>query len=393
MTTFSPKSQKTGSNKRSKKSLVKPTSQSQHQHASIKPNPANHEEIMQLQRQFGNAFVRNLFTKNSTSESSAIQRDETIIQREEYPTIDHLPAMTQILLTDVMQQVTIDAAVRKIYHNMFNRTGWKYNASISNTAGEQYVTGGTDVGMCESYSHAFINALQRYDELRQTHPVDAIKNGALDFAKDEHLGPHRFYTRQGLTLMGGTALQGNVYREVDGAGNVINDDVGTINRFVFKGHWYVIINGVAFDPIFYSIGQDNVGGMLDNKYKGEGSQFIADTTNPVGTGEFGAQFIWINDEATFTANVEALTDFYDRKSNKIDAVLNGNWGKRVAAGVWKGASKKKNATVIKQLRAELARLNIDMATFLPVVEKAYETLLVKRPQVKAIQALRDLLAI
>lgn len=402
MPAFAPKHQNINSKQQATKAPSKPplhdTKPLQLNEIVEKPTK-NHEEILYLQRQFGNAFVRNLISEKSDTKSnvasnpSAIQRDDTVIQRVDYPTIDHLPAMTQTLLTDVMQQTTIDAAVRKIYHNMFNLTGWKYNASEPNTNGAQYVTGGTDVGMCESYSHAFINALERYDELRATHPDDAVKNGALVFSKDEHLGPDRFYTRQGLTLMGTTALRGNVYREVNGAGTVVNDGVGTINRFVFKGHWYVIINGTAFDPIFYSIGQNNVGGMLDKNYKGGGSQFIADIGNPVDTGEFGAQFVWINDEATFTTNVTELTAFHDQKSNKIDALLNGNWGKRIGAGVFKGAIKKRKATVIAQLRADLATRNINMTDFVYVVEKAYGTGRVTRDQRNAMNTLNDLLAL
>ncbi|MEL7236600.1 MAG: hypothetical protein AAGK74_19005, partial [Chloroflexota bacterium] len=345
------------------------------------PSQMSHEDAMQLQRQYGNAFVQRLVQGQG---KDAIQRDDTPVAEAEdaRPSIDHLPPMTQILLAGAMEKDTITEAVRQIYDNMHNRTGWKYNASTININGEQYITGADDTGMCESYSEAFLVALRKYDELRANHPVDAVKNGDLEYHKDLSLVGARFATRRGLTLMGNTALRGNVYREVDGSGSVVNDDTDAINRFVFKGHWYAIVNDVAYDPIFYSIGEENVEHMLDANYKGTDNtaQYLPDTAKPIDSGEFGATFVMINDKDTFNANLDALVNFHGTRSAKIDAILDGGWGSRIGAGVFKGAVKPEKATLIEKLRNELAARHIDLTEFMEVVEIAYLTGKVTRDQ-------------
>ncbi len=215
------------------------------------------------------------------------------------PKIDHLPAMAQTLLEGVLEKKTIDAAIRQIYDNMFQKTGWKYMASEKNISGSSYINGGKTTGMCESYRNAFAEILTVYDRLRPSHPEAAIKNGALNIVLGNDLSNQRFATRQGLTLMGATALKGNVYLQVDGSGNVVAQGLDGVNIFVFYGHWTLKVNGVEYDPIFHSIGQDNIGALLDKDYVGGAGQFFADVSKPIATNEFGATFIHVTDIAGF----------------------------------------------------------------------------------------------
>ena len=225
------------------------------------------------------------------------------------PAIDHLPAMTQRLLEGVLAQTTIGAAVRKIYDNMFEKTGWKYTATESNISGASYVEGRKDAGMCESYRNAFAEILRIYDGLRPAHPEPAIKNGALAVELGNDLSQHRFVTRQGLTLMGATQLKGNVFLQVDGSGTVVAQGRDAVNLFVFKGHWTLKVNGVEYDPIFKSVGQNNVGALLDDAYSDGTSQFFHDISKPIATKEFGATFLHVTDIkgfSTMLAKIEQL---------------------------------------------------------------------------------------
>ena len=231
------------------------------------------------------------------------------------PAIDHLPAMTQALLDGVLAQKTIDAAVRKIYDNMFQRTGWKYTATESNISGPSYVSGAKNAGMCESYRNAFAEILRVYDGLRPGHPEAAIRDGAVNVELGNDLSTHRFVTRQGLTLMGATALKGNVFLQIDGSGNVLAQGLDAVNLFIFKGHWTLKVNGVEYDPIFHSIGQNNVGALLDDTYSDGTGQFFHDVSKPIATKEFGATFLHVTDIAGFRT---LLT-----KIEQLDADLSG----------------------------------------------------------------------
>lgn len=240
---------------------------------------------------------------------------------EGLPSLSHLSAMEQTLLEGALEKTTIDAAVLQIYENMHTKTGWKYNASVSTVSGTAYITGETDVGMCESYRNAFGAILKVYDALRPSHPDDAIKNGVLEIKGDDSLAADRFYTREGLTLMGG--LQGNVYLQVDGQGGILARGANSINRFVFKGHWTSKVNGKVFDPIFYSIDEANVDGKVDENYMLDGARFIPNTKLPVPSGEFGATFVWVTDWEQFEETVKAMKTLYDANAAEIDEILSG----------------------------------------------------------------------
>jgi hypothetical protein len=255
--------------------------------------------MIALQRSAGNRAVSGLA-------AMLVQRDPpdgaaAAPPAQALPRIDHLPAMTQTLLEGVLAQKTIDAAVRKIYDNMFTRTGWKYTATESNVSGASYINGTKNAGMCESYRNAFGAILSVYDGLRPAHPEAAIRDGALHVELGNDLSQNRFVTRQGLTLMGATALKGNVFLQIDGSGNVLARGHDAINLFIFKGHWTLKVNGVEYDPIFHSIGQNNVGTLLDDTYSDGVAQFFHDTSKAIPTKEFGATFLHVTDIAGFRA--------------------------------------------------------------------------------------------
>jgi hypothetical protein len=279
--------------------------------------------VLALQRAAGNRAVSGLAPL-------LVQRDPpdgaATTPAPALPKIDHLPAMTQTLLEGVLAQKTIDAAVRKIYDNMFQKTGWKYTATESNISRPSYVRGVKTAGMCESYRNAFAEILSIYDGLRPGHPEPAIRDGALRKELGNDLSQHRFVTRRGLTLMGATALKGNVFLQVDGSGNVLAQGLDAVNLFIFKGHWTLKVNGVEYDPIFHSIGENNVGKLLDETYSDGTQQFFHDTSKPIPTNEFGATFIHVTDIAGFRA---LLT-----KIEKLDADLAGA-GMFTKAGVKK----------------------------------------------------------
>jgi hypothetical protein len=316
--------------------------------------------MLALQRSAGNRAVSGiapmLVQRNGNGGGGAV-----VAPPAPLPKIDHLPAMTQALLDGVLAQKTIDAAVRKIYDNMFQKTGWKYTATESNVSGASYVEGRKNAGMCESYRNAFAEILHVYDGLRPGHPEAAIKDGAVDVELGNDLSTHRFVTRQGLTLMGATALKGNVFLQIDGSGNVLAQGLDAVNLFVFKGHWTLKVNGVEYDPIFHSIGENNVGKLLDDKYSDGAAQFFHDTSKPIPTKEFGATFIHVTDIAGFRKLMA--------KVEQLDGELSG-------AGLFKKSGVK------KKVKAFLATIP-DRVALAQVVETGYNAGRITREQRQA----------
>lgn len=275
--------------------------------------------VLRLQDRVGNQAVQRVLPTGQTGTRSgrvAVQRNGAVL-----PSTAHLPATLQKLLTGAVAKTTINEAVRQIYDNMFTLTGWTYNASATNTNGARYCDGSLTVGMCESFREAFKYALEQYDALRSTHPVDAIKNGALTIVQNQTLTNVRLVTKPGLTLMGPTQLKGNVYRRVDGTGTCVAEGIDAINAFVFRYHWTLDVNGVNYDPIFHSIGQNNVGAILDANYFDGNAVYLVDQDKPIPTGEFGATFVHLTDFATFASIIDAMRTLYAADSARIDKLL------------------------------------------------------------------------
>ena len=280
------------------------------------------------------------------------------------PSILHLPAKTQTLLQGVLEKTSIDQAVQQMYDNLWNLSGWKYNASALTINGADYISGAKDTGMCEVYWEAFHALLMVYDQLRKTHPNPAISGGTLDIIKGQALVADRFMTRQGLTLMGATALKGNVYLETDGNGTVVNQDRDSINRFVFKGHWTLIVNGSEYDPIFYSIDEDNIAEKVDAKYESNAIKLLPDTSRPIPTNEFGATFMLINDHATYKSNKASIETFYNTNQRKIDALLSGSKWQQIKQGIFRPSK----SSLPGQGQAVLASIT-DLTTFGALAKK------------------------
>jgi hypothetical protein len=237
------------------------------------------------------------------------------------PSIDHLSGMEQILMTGVLEKTNVRDAVVQIYDNMHQLTNWKYTATSKDVNGQDFVKGNKSAGMCESYRNAFAAAVKLFEGLRRTHPVEAMRVGDLTIQPEDTLVNDRFCTRTGLTLMGG--LKGNVYLEVDGQAKASGKSIDEVNRFVFKGHWSIKVNDVVYDPIFYSIGEDNIEYMLNPQYEQGDIKFIPNVKAPLSTGEFGATFCCITDWPTFKSTVDAMNHLYKANKKEVDDILAG----------------------------------------------------------------------
>ena len=305
-------------------------------------------------------------------------------ETNELPSMARLSPMEQTLMTGALEQDSVDEAVRQIYDNMHKLTGWQYNASITDISGPSYTKGGKTVGMCESYRNAFAEALKCYDMLRKTHPNNHVRRASLNIELGNTLAPDRFCTRRGLTLMG-NGLKGNVYLEVDGRGNPLNKGIDDINKFVFKGHWTLKVNGVEYDPIFYSIGEDNVAQMLNASYEADGGRFIANPGAPIPTGEFGATFVWVSDWAQFQSTVATMKSLYEKHKKDVDAILSGE--KEPREGIISKTDRKCYSEAKK-----VAKNGVDdQATFRQVVDDASRFL--KASDVTAVGKILDLAGI
>jgi len=289
----------------------------------------------------------------------------------------------------VLEKSTIDAAVLQIYDNMFKKTGWKYNASIPNANGKSYVDGGKTVGMCESYRNAFAHILGVYDELRKTHPTDAVKDGVLKIDNGDALVAAKFATKTGLTLMGTTALKGNVFLQVDGEGKTVQEGFDTINTFIFRGHWTLIVNGVEYDPIFYAPGVATLGTILNGDYVGGTGRYLPDTSKPIPTGEFGATFMHVTDFPAFSARIKAISDFYTANQADIDWMLESNFLQRWASGMFV----KKNADIVKSGKKLFDAQVTDKAAFQRLFDAAYKSLTITRDQKKAYEKVKELASV
>jgi hypothetical protein len=351
------------------------------QRATHAPKSLTPVDVQALQDRYGNQYVQRLLdTKDS------VQRDET---DGELPDISGLSETAQALLEGVLEKNTINAAVRQLHANTFTKTGWKYTATTGNVSGQSYVNGGQKAGMCESYRNAFGYILSVYDNLRATHPVAAIRTGDLDIENGDDLSDKRFYTKTGLTLMGATKLKGNVYLEADGDGTLISADRNTINRFVFKGHWTLKVNGVEYDPIFPgSIDQDNVQAELDEKYSNGTMRLFPDTRYPIDTGEFGATFVLVKDYNKFVAAVNTLTAFYNTNKVDIDWMGSSKFYQRWKKGIFKKGS----SDIVKQAKTVVQGNVSNVETFMQLVTLGYDynVQAVSREQKKAIEALLKL---
>ncbi len=336
------------------------------------PEQLTPQAVLTLQGQAGNASVQRLLARSPSPSPPAVAAAPAL------PSIAHLTPTARSLLEGVLEKNTIDEAVRQIYDNMFAKTGWTYNASVSDTSGRNYISGASTSGMCESYRNAFAEIVSIYDGLRPAHPVDAIKNGVVTIELGNALGPQRFATRKGLTLMGATALKGNVYLEVDGSGTVVDSSIDSLNTFVFKGHWTLKVNGKEYDPIFHSINQNNVAKMLDETYSDGTGRYLADQSKPIGTGAFGATFVHVDDWATFSATMQEVEAIYSGNTKDVNALLSGSRWKQIKRGIFSPSK----SDVMKDATDVFDAIQ-DRAVFDQVVKVAYNADKITRPQKKA----------
>jgi hypothetical protein len=319
--------------------------------------PLSSASMLALQRAAGNGAVTSIVT--------TVQRARNGENgRRDLPKIDHLSPVAKKLLEGVLEKETVDDAVRQIYDNMFSKTGWRYSATARNTPGRAYIDGSADVGMCENYRNGFAEILRIYDGLRASHPEDAVKEGTLEVLLGNDLNGQRFATRRGLTLMGTTALKGNVYVEVDGVGGVLRRGLDKINTFVFSGHWTLNVNGKDYDPIFHSVDEANVGKRLDERYADGAERFLADISKTTPAGEFGATYVHVVDFPTLLGTVTEIEALHH-------ALPDGSKKSRKAADIFK-------------------RKVLDRATFAEVVDVAYNADQITRAQKKAFDAINTL---
>jgi len=215
--------------------------------------------------------------------------------------------------------------------------------------------------MCESFRNAFREILQIYDGLRKAHPEPAIKNGVLKIEDGQDLVNERFVTRQGLTLMGPSALKGNVYLRVDGRGRTVAEGIDALNVFVFKGHWTLKVNGREYDPIFHTIDQKNVALLLNEDYTDGTVQFLANIAKPTKADEFGSTWVEITDVKAFKKTLASLVKIHGKMKSGKEAKAKKKAGKLVKAD--------------------------DRAAFAKLVDLAYNSDKATRDEWKAVKAL------
>jgi hypothetical protein len=310
-------------------------------------------------------------------------------KRLEELTYETLTDMEKTLLDGALQKQTAEDGARQVYHNMFHKTGWKYMAGSGKAEGIFYTRKNLKTGMCESYRNAFKEALLCYESLRKKTGSAAVKDAPLNILEGDDLRDLNFCTKQGLTLMGG--LKGNVYCMVDGTGKLLEEGIGTINRFVFTGHWTLSVNGVFYDPIFESIGgkEDNVEWKLapsPNRYLAPDgkNRFVPNKASIPPNGEFGANFIWVTGWGVFAATVKTMERLYTGHKDEIDEILVD--GKKTSK--WSKDQRQWHDWAQKIVQDSVSEVD----TFLMVVTAGYNTDCVTRPQLASVTKILDLAA-
>jgi hypothetical protein len=226
------------------------------------------------------------------------------------------------LLAGVLEKTSIDEAVAQMYHNLHHNMGLTYVA-MSGDRPDGILGGGSTKGMCETFANLFEKGLAEYKKLKSEHPAEAVRNGALDFEIDRQLATTKFVTRTGLSLIG-SGIQGNVYLEVDEKGECLNNGFDAVNRFIFKGHWTIKVNGRNYDPIFESIDEKNADIVLDEPRNYAGGRFLANGGIVHPGKPFGASYIWVHDFKKFAATVKAMRDLYSANKKEIDGMTAGS---------------------------------------------------------------------
>ena len=227
-----------------------------------------------------------------------------------------------ILLEGVLEKDSVQEGVDQIYHNLHHKLGVSYKAG-SVSKGKNVLDSDERSGMCETFANVMQSALMQYKNLKANHPTEAVKTGALDFEIDTSLADTRFVTVPNLKLIGSN-IAGNIYMEVSGKGQLMNEGYDKIHRYLFTNHWFNRVNGNQYDPLFESV-QGAVAITVDKgtNLGDEGSRFLKRLKDPTANGEFSATFVWVHDWATFRATVDEMDELYQKGQKDIDGLING----------------------------------------------------------------------
>jgi hypothetical protein len=298
--------------------------------------------------------------KKPVDDAGPVAEDQSVVGARPVPRYTGGKPGLARLLTGVLEQTTVDAAVARMYENLHHHMGLRYVSEGSSSL-SGIMTGASSTGMCETFALAFKQGLAEYKELKKDHPLKEVRDGALEF-EVHNVSNGRFVTRKGLNLIGG--LAGNVYLEVDGKGNCLANGFDKINRFVFFRHWTITVNGKVYDPIFESVDEDNIEIDLDPKRNYEGGRFLANPNILHPGRPFGASYIWVHDWADFSATVEAMRKLYISRKKEIDGMTEGRVSLR--DGLMTKSDRSSYARAKKIVKAGVA----DPEVFLKVVADA-----------------------
>ena len=286
------------------------TTESSEEVTQAKPNDVVAPTSTEQPKKTGGLFGKS--SDKSSSKMKAIDRARN--------SLNECTAVEKILFEGALDMTSIDAAVKQIYTNMHNQTGWEYVAG-ANTSAQNLLDGTANQGMCASYRNAFNLALGVFDTLRKAVGTESLQAGELKIESDDSLQGAHFVTPPGMVLMGG--LLGNVYMEIDGKGAIQARGDELINKFVFTYHWSSRVNGVYYDPIFETNQKPAITTLTMKKVDPSGGRYIANTKRHSERNEFNATYIYVSEWAAFEKTVADMRKLYDENKKEIDDILSG----------------------------------------------------------------------
>ena len=242
----------------------------------------------------------------------AVQR-HAVVQRVEKEALKLTVAgwgdVEKRLMEGVLDETSADAAVEKVYDNMFElgKDGtWKYKAAAANSNGGPIIAGTANVGMCETYRNAFKVMLEKVADL--TADYEPFADG-FDIKEGQALVMTKFVTKPNLALLG-KAHAYNVSKTLDASTGTVTDE----KRYLFSSHWQLIVNGKTYDPLFQSVDEDNMAWEIKEAFNR--STYYATTggvsfspnrdAGSTAGGEFGGQYYMITNAGAFEARIQDL---------------------------------------------------------------------------------------
>ena len=277
-----------------------------------------------LQRSYGNRYLQRLIQRQNgtgvaTSDAPIVTPDRpgSIRRFVDKNTLEETvagwdSAVEKTLMAGVLGTASADAAVAKVYANMFTyaKANWTYKASHGSGNGTGLIAGGSDVGMCETYRNAFKIVLEKLKAL--TADYAAFQDG-FEIADGQALVSTKFVTNENLALLG-NAQGYNVDQELDAGTGATK----AATRYLFSSHWQLIVNGKTYDPLFQSVNVNNAAWNIDklsDTYYQAQSEEVAFVNNPAAGptdgGEFAGRYVMVRNLAALENSVKEADEVKD----------------------------------------------------------------------------------